>query len=235
MQRCCVLALALTIGPLAGSARADMIRFQGIGHASTVSIGGVRTGTFWAGELNWNWVTPDPAGQPHDFYTYCVDIAHNLTNPQTVNLASTNGLFTTTPDGGKKAAWLFNQYAAGIRSNPNDAVADILAAALQVSIWEAMLDPTMNLSSGLFRLTSNGAVKTQALVYLGALYSGPGGYNTSEAQWLDVPGNVPGQDQITTLPPQVPEPSILAVLATGVAGFCAFRRKRLLAPGPTRH
>ena len=225
MRRGYLAALALSVGPLAGTASADVITFRGVGHASVVSIAGVRTGTFWAGELNWRWATPDPAGQPHDIYSYCVDVAHNLASSQTVSLESSDDLFDSTPDGGKKAAWLFNKYAAGIRGNANDAQADISAAALQVAIWESMLDSSYNLGQGRFRLTSNGAVRTQALLYLADLYSKPGGgYHTSEALWLDVANPNTGQDQITRMPP-IPEPGTMLLLGTGVAALCARRRR----------
>ena len=73
---------------LVTSARADAspltMDFVGLGRSEKVSIDGVRTGTFWAGELNWNWLSPTPVEFDDNFYSYCVDVIHNLSSRQTV-------------------------------------------------------------------------------------------------------------------------------------------------------
>ena len=56
-----------------------------------------------------------------------------------------------------------------------------------------------------------------ATTYLKSLYAIGG---TSQAAWLDSPGNGNGQDQVT-----VPEPSTLALLMLGGGLIFAFRRK----------
>ena len=103
--------------------------------------------------MNWNWITP-PGGNGQSFYTYCMDVLNYLTDPQTVNVLSTESVPDTSAvaDRGAKAAWLFNQYSSGIRSESNEGVADTQAAALQVAIWEVLYDATPNLASGYFRV-----------------------------------------------------------------------------------
>jgi hypothetical protein len=167
-----------------------------------------------------------------------MDVLNFLTNPQTVNVLSTED----TPDvggvldRGAKAAWLFNEYAAGIRTESNDPLADTKAAALQVAIWEVLYDATPNLASGVFKgLNDYGAgVFAQASSYLSALFGGQtlgaAGFNnalyyTSTAVWLDAYGlnGKPGQDQITG----VPEPGTLLLM--GLGGVALFRNRRRLA------
>jgi len=198
-------------------ASAETIDFKGTGRGSAVTIGGPVSGTFFAGEINWAWMGEVPDGFDPAFYSYCVDIFNFLTDPQTVTVGSTDQL--TGPivtDGSAKAAWLFNTYAEGIHSQTG-ALANTRAAALQVSIWEALYDSSRDLNSGTFRLSSvSTAIRAEANQYLLALYFEPGAYHTSEATLLDA---VKGQDQITT---RVPEPGSLLLLGLG----CAFVLRR---------
>jgi hypothetical protein len=220
----------------AAPASAETINFLNVGNASTVRVGGtgIAARTVQAGELNWNWITPS-GGNGTSFYTYCMDVLNYLTDPQVVNVLSTESVPDTSAvaDRGAKAAWLFNQYSEGIRSESNEAVADRKAAALQVAIWEVLYDATPNLASGVFQGLSDfgGGVFTQAGSYLSALFQGQtigsssfnsALYFTSTAVWLDsIPQNgVPGQDQIT----RVPEPGTLLLM--GLGGVALFRNRR---------
>lgn len=212
------LAASLSFG--AARANADTINFTGLGHYSVVRVTGPITGDVFAGEYNWQWIGTPPVGFTNPFYTYCLDIMSAVVDPQTVAVKSTSD-FSITPDAGAKAAWLLNSYAPAIRSS-TAANANILAAALQVAIWEAIYDTTNNLTAGIFTLGTQGdsaaAVMNQANAYLASLYYAPGAYYTSTAVWLDTNE---GQDQITI----VPEPGTLSMLAFGCLALSGRRRR----------
>jgi hypothetical protein len=186
-----------------------------------------------AGELNWQWVGSPPDGFAESFYSYCVDVSQNLRDPQEVTARSTNGFTNGAAGGGARAAWLFNEYAAGIRSTADAAAANIMAAALQVAIWEAMYDSSANLTTGSFILTTTGAlgnqwqVRNQAQAYLDALYITATTYRTGVATILEVVSPNRGQDQIVT---RVSEPSTL-LLMIGVATFLVFANRFRRQPG----
>jgi hypothetical protein len=209
---------------LPAPAHADQIDFLGVGRNSTVSIGGVRTGTFAAGELNWQWIGTAPEGFAQSFYSYCVDVSQNLRDPQTVTPTTTAGFTNGVVDGGAKAAWLVNTYATTIHSIANVNEANTKAAALQVAIWEAMYDTTAGLTSGNFLLTGaslTSAVRTQAEQYLDMLY-GDVAYNTSVARLLEVRSPNLGQDQIVS---SVSEPSTLLMMGVAILAFARRARK----------
>ena len=219
----------------------------------------------FAGELNWQWVQSGesiqvagggfavtcvtsgtvtcgtPTGYNTAFYGYCADITDFLGDPQNVvnPTATTDSLTTASavPNAGKKAAWLFNQYAAGIHAL-GGAMGSENAAALQIAIWDAMYDTVANLDTGAFQVTGETAnVKTKALAYLAALYApGGGNYNTSVASWLDAAstGTYAGQDQITGLPTPTsslptPEPGSLLLCGTGFIALARSLRRRRAA------
>jgi hypothetical protein len=204
---------------LPSTADANQIDFLQVGHGSQVSVAGVRSGTFMAGELNWQWLGSAPEGFAGSFYSYCVDITHNLADPQEVTARSSEGFTNGATDGGAKAAWLFNEYAAGIRSTVDAGVANIMAAALQVAIWEAMYDNSNDLGTGGFILTTTGAIRNQAQTYLNALYTTATTYKTGLGTVLDVASPSPGQDQIVS---RVTEPSTLLLMG---AAFLIFAKR----------
>ena len=225
----------LFVCPLVVPSKVDAaeLNWTGMGLHDIVTIdanvgGNVVSGSYYAGEITWDWTAPVPTGFEASIVTYCVDILHELTDPQKVAISTTADPLMNTPatDGGGKAAWLLNQFAGAVSTG-------VQAAALQVAIWESLYDNDHNLDTGSFKLVHSSAAYTgaaeatliynQANNYLGQLFYGNGLYHTSVADWLDATtATGGGQDQITT-----PEPSSLLLIAIG--GLTTrLRRRRAL-------
>ncbi len=138
-------------------ASASELQYTGMGLHDIVTINGLVSGSYYAGQIMWNWSDPVPSGFDPSVVTYCVDVLNELADPQTVNVSTTNDPLMTTMavDGGAKAAWLLNTYASAVGTG-------VQAAALQVAIWESLYDNDHNLNTGNFSLVTSNAAYTGA-------------------------------------------------------------------------
>jgi hypothetical protein len=212
VRKLVLAAVAALLVPAA--TQAASLDFTGVGKAEVVTLYGVRNVTAYAGELDWTWLTGQPAGTPTSFYSYCVDVLNNETDPQNVTVRLTND--ASAPAALTKAAWLFNTFAPAIHATGSNA----MAAGLQLAIWEVLYDSTYNLGSGAFYVSASAQALSYGTQYLTALTNAGPGYSTAVAMWLDAERGA-GQDQITS----VPEPATLLLLGGGAA-LLGIRRRR---------
>jgi hypothetical protein len=214
-----LVGAALVAAPT--SARAESISFNqniGLSRAVMVTVSGLRNGSIYAGELNWSFNQPVPSGYDQSFYAYCVDLLTNASLTQNVTIGSTSGLTggKYVADAGARVAWLFESFAADVHA----AAQPIQAAALQVAIWEALYDTTLDLTSGNLKLLTSEAIMNQAASYLSQLASA--NYAGSVATVLFASN---GQSQLMN---PVPEPSTLVLMGAGFLFMAwAMRRKQL--------
>jgi hypothetical protein len=193
-----IAALALSSPVHADTITGTTFRDGGIGVTISANYGsGTLTDvTFFAKEFTF---TQTPLGnQPlmlDSFVTYCVELGQaREPNTHTYNLFSTNDLTN-----GGRIAYLYNTYSSLVTT-------DLEFAALQTAIWETRYDgATIDLDTGNFLVSGagDGAIKTQALVYLNSI-----GSNTSEASFLQSDTR---QDLVG--PRRIPEPGTLSLFA----------------------
>jgi hypothetical protein len=216
------LAFALVAAPRDASAGSILFNGFGLGdfvNAKLLVNGTWHTEAVTAGELNWTWQgTPDTPSVGQSFYAYCVDFLGALPSPMAVTSIFSDGFTNGVVDGGAKAAWLINTFAADVHASGSNTK----AAALQVAIWEAMYDAAPSYEAGNFVVgVMNSALDTQAEFYMAALNYAPGLYHTSTALILDAT-TVGGQDQIVA----ANEPATVFLVGLGLVLSTQIRRRR---------
>src|SRR5580765_8055809 len=166
---------ALLTATSASHAAAAQIDWTGVGRGAwvTFSLTGDPLGSpfsDFAGELTWNWIGTTPAGYSNSFYSYCVDATRYLTDPQTVDVKSTDALSGASQqngavvpgggaDAGARIVWLFNQFATEAHADTSG----IYGAALQIAIWETLYDGH-DVDHGTFQLVNNPAYANYQLI-----------------------------------------------------------------------
>jgi hypothetical protein len=150
------------------------------------------------------------------FLAFCVDLTQFINNPQYAVI--NNSLFSgATLENMER---LFSSVLGGM------ALGDVIdtsleAAAMQVAIWEVMMDTGngYDLDAGAFSMSNNATVEAQADAYLAGLFNG----NTGEYKLTFLESDK-HQDLVTVAP--VPLPASALMMVAGLGGLAAARRRR---------
>ena len=188
------------------------------GELITVNIGSFINVTTVAGFYNAILTVPDAPIWTGDYtsFGFCAEAAAIYE----YNNYGGYSLYELTPPY-TNAAWLMQNY----RISPNYSYN---TASLQVAIWEALLDPTFDLTSGNFVLLS-GLDPDEANEMLAALSSADlssfntAGYRIASDDGLGTTAGI--QDLIIYNAAAVPIPSGLLLLGSGLFAFIGLRKK----------
>jgi hypothetical protein len=158
------------------------------------------------------------------FESYCVDLQHydtaGLNGATLDSMDHWNNGVTSAIDkvSGGEASWLYNKYAASAVGN------QVMEAALSLAIWNALYDSDYNVLSGTFWASSVSlaGVTTMANNMLSDL-KGVAVSSLPYDTWIRTNNNATNYSQDFIAP--VPEPAMLILLGTSMAGAFGFRRR----------
>ncbi len=187
---------------------------QQVNITSPVTSGNVNT-------VKFNWTRQDSPGPGVDtmidstFNSVCIEPSQGIS-------AGVNNIFSVmTPDAYGFAPLqvtmlqrLWADYYPGI-DNADE------SAAFQMSVWEIVHDPSVDLGSGSFRVNSANPAVTLASSWLGAV-SSVGYTRSSELPQIVVLQSASAQDQVTAV---VPVPATAALAAVALAAMGVRRRR----------
>lgn len=145
------------------------------------------------------------------FTAFCVDLLHWNSNGSSYAI-NVKPMSDSGPNG-NRAAWLFNNYAAGVNTTQK-------GAALQLALWDVSHDGGDGLSNGWFKSSVSGSLLTEANNLISASVGQSG-----SAYWLEAVSHGNDGKRNQNLMAAVPEPSSIAALLIGGAAILR-RRKR---------
>ncbi|MCO5296296.1 MAG: hypothetical protein M9921_05500 [Fimbriimonadaceae bacterium] len=149
------------------------------------------------------------------FDAYCVDLTHWNTIPSSYPV---NSLSTDLLSNGQRIAYLYNTYAATVASSTQ-------GAALQLAIWDVLVDNGDGLSSGNLKSSVGGGILTQANAYLAASVG-----QSAQANYLKATGHGTGgnyyQDLVGPCGPGPTVPGPAAALPFLTSAFAMRRRAK---------
>ena len=209
---------------LATTAQATTITANGYdepaGTSVTVNVNGTEY-TVWAGPF-----LVGVNGGPITLDVFCLDFFTSIDNHATYSVIVTPpsaALFQT-------AAQMYSTYVSNM-ANATGAARKLYGAALQIAIWEVVIDGfnlgTINdLANGNFRASTvtpfatdlNTIVTSYLTSVLGPVAPGTVIYQSANS-------NIPMQALIGGGGPEVPEPGTWALLGTGLIGLSFLRRR----------
>lgn len=209
LLNCAFVTLAAIAGVAVADASTISARLNGVSPSRIVGIsidGGWHYSNLRAGELDWSKTGGNAPNIPSHFSTFCIEISKHVSSGAnyTYNIAGVASGPTSILGGmgASKAdavAELCGRYLGGpLQSDGN------YGAALQLAIWEIVMDGGRDLSSGNFRARNRGGYYSLAQNMLSSI-NGAGPRATLTGLLQDSV-----QDQI-----YVPEPASLVLIALG--------------------
>jgi MYXO-CTERM domain-containing protein len=249
MKKCTILLAVLAVALLSTAAKADQVKYNGIGLNETMNVydANGKKHYVYVGELKYDYLTANPSNPPGDllsdpFRSFCIELNEEISRGGTYDVAinmdwaAVNGGSGGAVNGmdpiSRGTAKLFHDYSYGVGSL-FETMTNSKAAALQMAIWwlEDELAVSTDMSNNIFLQYLTGLDDTQGLIadWKTADYD-PFGAEAPGVWVMNLTQNgAPKQDTLVMGSTAAPEPATMGIWALGMAGFAgvgAYRRRK---------